>query len=306
MNKIKKIIYNVLRNYVKNYITGNLGKVVEDDEKLTCYINKEKIKKQNYHYTISLFGITENNKRLADAYNLNKPICYIIDGITFKKKNVYIFGYEGCEVIIKNCNFEFGMSGFIHSGKCTLDNTYIRAFSNLSFQAKELAIQNMNSTQLKVLGSKKSISFTANDKLYIINSTIGKEKTKVSLAATNELNIINSKIIGNEILCKSPNIRTDENSSLTASDKVNLEIDDFNAINITTSTIILNNDKISNEKKSVTLKKITDPLALKRLELIKILRKLKNECEQINSEKIKEYKSSLEGQSISKVLKNKY
>ena len=33
MNKIKKIIYNVLRNYVKNYITGNLGKVVEDDEK---------------------------------------------------------------------------------------------------------------------------------------------------------------------------------------------------------------------------------------------------------------------------------
>lgn len=140
------------------------------------------------------------------------------------------------------------MSGYIHSGKCTLNNTYIRAFSNLSFQAKELVIKNMNSTQLKVLGSEKSISFTANDKLYIINSTIGKEKTKVSLAATNELNVINSKIIGNEILCKSPNIRTDENSSLTASDKVNLEIDDFNAINITTSTIILNNDKISNEK----------------------------------------------------------
>ena len=38
MNKFKKTLYDVTRIYAKNYLTGNLGKVVED----ICFNNAKK------------------------------------------------------------------------------------------------------------------------------------------------------------------------------------------------------------------------------------------------------------------------
>ena len=46
MNKLlKKVLYNVTRPYAKKYLTANLVKVIEDDEKITCYVKRSKIKK---------------------------------------------------------------------------------------------------------------------------------------------------------------------------------------------------------------------------------------------------------------------
>ena len=61
--------------------------------------------------------------------------------------------------------------------------------------------------------------------------------------------------------------------------------------------------ELSNEKKSVVFKKITEPLALKRLELVNLLKKVKTQCENINSEKVLEYQEELNVQQVSKVLK---
>ena len=72
MNTFKKVLYNITRPYAKKYLTGNLGKIVEDDEKITCYVKRSKIKKKDYHYTIACFGIGENQEKVAKAYNLNK------------------------------------------------------------------------------------------------------------------------------------------------------------------------------------------------------------------------------------------
>ena len=48
MNKLfKKILYNATRPYAKKYLTGHLGKVVEDNEKITCYVKRSKIKKKS-------------------------------------------------------------------------------------------------------------------------------------------------------------------------------------------------------------------------------------------------------------------
>ena len=40
MNILKKVNYNynMARIYIKKKLTHNLGKVVEDDKKITCYI----------------------------------------------------------------------------------------------------------------------------------------------------------------------------------------------------------------------------------------------------------------------------
>lgn len=90
MNTFKKALYNITRPSAMKYLTGNLGKVVEDDEKITCYVKRSKVKKKDYHYTIACFGIGENQEKVAKAYNLNKPICYVIDGLKFKNiKYIY-------------------------------------------------------------------------------------------------------------------------------------------------------------------------------------------------------------------------
>lgn len=67
------------------------------------------------------FGIGKENEKLANVYKLNKPIWYIFYGIKFNKNMVYIFGYNNCEVIIRNCEFDYGISTSI-SEKCTIDN----------------------------------------------------------------------------------------------------------------------------------------------------------------------------------------
>lgn len=41
INKIKIKLYNILRYYTKKHITGNLGKVVEDKDKIICYVEKK-------------------------------------------------------------------------------------------------------------------------------------------------------------------------------------------------------------------------------------------------------------------------
>lgn len=306
MNKFKKILYIVTRPYAMNYLTGNLGNVVEDEEKLTCYVKRSKVKKKDYNYTIACFGIGENKdrKKIEKAYKLDKPICYVIDGLEFKKHQVYVFGYNDCEVIIKNCSF--GLDLCVHvNGKCTLDNTDIKTFSYLSINANELVVKNMSSDQIEVMGSKSHIGFGASDKIDVIDSNVGNKKKniRVSFTATNGLNISNSNITGKEVECESSVINVDESSSLTATDKVALKTNDFNPININAPIIVLNGEEIANEKETVVFKKITDPLSLKRLELVDLLKRVKNECESINSEKVSEYKEELDVQPISKVLK---
>ena len=307
MNKFKKTLYDITRIYAKNYLTGNLGKVVEDDDKLTCYVKKSKVKSKDYSYTIACFGIGEHEdrKKIAKAYKLDKPIRYVIDGLELNKHKVYIFGYNDCEVIIKNCSF--GLDLCVHvNGKCTLDNTDIKTFSNLSIRAYELIIKNMISDQIEVIGSRShNIGFRATDQIDVIDSSIGNKKknVRISFTATNGLNIANSNITGKEVECESSIINIDNNSSLTATDKVALKTNDFNPINITAPIIVLNGEELVNEKETVVFKKITDPLSLKRLELVNLLKRVKNECESINSEKVSEYKEELDVQPISKVLK---
>lgn len=305
MNKVfNNILYNVTRPWAMKYLTGNLGKVVEDNQKITCYIKRSKVKKENYSYTIACFGVGENRKKIAKIYNLNKPICYVIDNLKFKDHHVYIFGYNNCEVIIKNCDFGLNLNIYVN-GKCVLDNSNITTFSYLSIGADELTIKNMDREQIDVLSTESKIYFGADDKLDIIDSNIGwdNKNINVSLLAGNELNIINSKINGKEVECESKTINVDEKSSLTAADKVKLQTDNFNSINIGAPTIILNGEEILNKKQSVVLQKITEPITFKRLELINLLKKVKSQCEKISIGKVLEYQEELNVKPSSKILK---
>ena len=184
MNRIKKALYDLARNDAKKYLTNNLGIVVEEDDRLICYVEKSRVKKKNYRYTIACLGIGKEKyrKEMAKKFQLDKPICYVIDGLELKRNNVYIFGYDDCEVIIKNCNFELNYFIHIHvNGKCTLDNTDIKPFSHLSINANELIIKNIRDNQIEILDSKSNIGFGAN-RIDVIDSNIGSKKKNIKVS----------------------------------------------------------------------------------------------------------------------------
>lgn len=300
----KQLLKPSQRVKLKKILTHDLGKVVEDDKKLICYVDKSKVKTDKYQSSIACFGIAEKWKKIAKAYNLNKQICYVIDGFEFKEKT-HIYSYFDSEVIIKNCNFKKGV--YIHTdNKCTIDNTNFAFFSYGTIKAKNLIIKNMKDDQIELLGTDCNIYFKADERINIIDSSINTNSnngTVFTYFVAPLINIINSQIKSQLIECKALNTITDENSSLTATVIISLETDDFNSINITAPTILLNNEEISKENDSIILKKITNKLTLKRHELIRTLKNVKKECIRKNSERLSKYKSELESQPIGKTLK---
>lgn len=300
MNKVKKFIYGILRNKLKKEFTNNLGRVVEEDDKLICYV-KRRVKGKS---SICCYGIPNDLKVLAKKFKLDKTICYVLDDIDFSNHKD-ILGYNNCEVIIKNCKFNFGT--FIHiNGKCTLEDTIIKDYNSLSIGADELIIKNMNlNNPYSLAGRHLNMGISAKKSIKIIDSNIGKKdnKIEVDLLSTDDLEIINSKISGNEVECKSNKINIDEKSTLAASDKVDIETEDFNSINVSSPVIILNGEEVHKEKEKVTLKKVTDPLVSKRMELLNILKTIKNNCESVNSQMVLQYQEELNNQTINKTLR---
>ena len=84
---------NFLRYLVMKKITGNLGDIIETDDKIICYIKKLDTK-DDYTYIYNCYGIGERNIKLANKYNLNKQIVYVFEDLDFKRDNVFICGYD--------------------------------------------------------------------------------------------------------------------------------------------------------------------------------------------------------------------
>ena len=304
MGTFKKKLCNIFRNYLKKHFTGNLGRVVEEEDKLVCYVKKRKCKREKYNYIISCFGITEKGQKLASDFKLNKPICYIIDGIKSERKNVYIFGYNDCEIIVRNCKFNWGLDIRVN-GKCTLESTFIREFHLLLISAKEMIIKNMNiNHEMKLAGSNLEIRIGASKKLSIADSNIGEkfDTVEVNVISDNELNMTNSKIMGNEIKVKSSTTEIDDDSSFIALKNANIEIDDFKKLNIDSPSTTFNGKDISEYGKTIKLEKVDDPLKNERLEFLEVLKQVRNNCTENNDEMEKDYKNSLNNKPVSKVL----
>lgn len=305
MNNIKQKLYTIIRNQLKRKFTNYLGRVVEEEDKLICYVNKRNCKKNKFEYIIKCKGIEESNQELAKLYKLDKPICYIIDDLKTAKHRIYVFGYDDCEVIIRNCQFGFDLNVHVNN-KCTIENTHVQAPSSyLSIGATNLIIKNMNIHNELSISLPLHIIFGSAESIEINDSNIGKENenTRVSIISNQVLTIKNSKVSGDAVKFAAKKINADRNSTLIASEKVDLIAEDFNQISITSNNIIFNGKKISNNKKSVVLKKVTDPVKIKQLELINLLKKVKFECEKTNAEESTKYQEKLAQKPISKILK---
>lgn len=291
IKKIKLGIFNILRHYVKSYVTGNLGKVVEKDDYLVCYVKKGKIKNHKFHNYITCPGIKEKDKELAKIYKLYKKVYYIFDDLDFNNNEITIFGYgDNSEIVIKNCKFNYGLT--INAlGNCTVDNCYIASQCNLNFHAKNLTFKNMDvNNTLKYAGFDLQVSFSAEENLSLENCNIGKmnEKIKVFLYSLQNINLFNTKIVADIVKCSTKILDSYNSSSVKAKEKIEIEGEILNNLSMV-APVIVSKDEITS----------------KRIELIDRLKNIRDKCLRINGKKVKKYEKELNNVSVKRVLKNK-
>lgn len=289
IKQIKLGIFKVLRHYVKKYITGNLGKVEEEDGYLVCYVNKRKLKSKKYFQCIYCPGIKESDKELAKVYDLSTKVYYIFENLEFNNNDITIFGYgNNSEIIIKNCKFRYGLSTKI-LGKCVIDNCFITPHYISNLYAKNLIVKNMNIHNEYILaGCNLQIGFSADENLTIENCSIGRmnEKTKVFLISLQKINLFNTKIVVDAIKCNAKEIVASNNSSFKAKEKIEIEGEILNSLTMISPVI-----------------KIKDEITDKRIQLIDTLKNIKDKCININKVKVLEYEKTLNSMPIKKVLK---
>ena len=226
----KKIfMYDYFRNQALSKIVGNLGKVVESDDKIICYVDENKIKRKKSILVIDC----SKKEELCEKYNINKPIYYILEGININENKKLFISGSNCNVIIRNCNFNIDTSIYIE-GKCILDNTYIKSFFITPFYAHELIIKNMN-RRIEDVEPNLVMAFSARDKISVIDSNVGQENCQNSIFfnSKNEINFINSKISGDIIKCTCKKIIMDNTSYIISKNKVYIESKTSTLKNIT-------------------------------------------------------------------------
>ena len=160
IKSITEIIYDMKRENTKRKLTSNLGRVVEEEDKLICYVNKRNLKKEQGKYFLRCWGTKLGAKKLKKYYDLDKPIIYIIDGIDFKFNQVYFFGDKNSLIIIRNCHFALDIC-INTEGNCILDNIYSVSSYYSHIYANELIINDSKMLNRNITNNSHILGISA-------------------------------------------------------------------------------------------------------------------------------------------------
>ena len=276
------IIYNLKRKMLKRKLIGNLGKELETDTKIYSFVKKRKINSLRKDEPILCVGMP--NLSITEKYDLNKRVIYIFNEIDFKDKVVGIFGFNDGDIVIKDCNINNTFYVNVN-GSCLIENCKINSIDGIEILADDLSIKKTDIFN-KNKDNKFEVNITSRNKVDILDSNIGKlnDNTSVKLTSLEKVNMINSTISGDNIIYESNTTEIDLKSLLAANNKIDLKTDDCTK-EISNSKIKMFRSKDLNNM--IETKEINN----KRIDLINVLRNLKNECEKLVSndkESIKE------------------
>lgn len=291
---IIEMFHEIKRKAVKKKITGNLGFVIETEDKLICYVRKEKCGIEISHsgykiYHIDCVDFREKYKELVEKYNLNKQIVYVLDGLTFNRNEIAeITGIENIGIEIKNCKFEFKFK-VMTSGDCSLRNVIIEpiAGSKIYIGAKNITMNNINIQHLDtfdvfafdgfLLQLKAKNSIELKD-LKVGEGILGETRLEVE---SNFINISNSTLRGKNIAIVAKNLQS-ENSLVATSGFTLLDVEEFNELNINSPLIEYNNRLFVYGGKTIYLKPIDKNLDINRRAILSQLRGIKANLEEQN------------------------
>lgn len=287
------ILANLKRKIILKHITGNLGKVVEEEDKIICYI------KQN-----AVNGLTKNLTLLNSTSNkfkehaICKPIHYVFNNLTCTSS---IYGYNNVNVYFNNCNFNY-CDNIDIDGSCHIESSQFNSSIGFRIYANNLTIK---SSDINPLGYKSFI-ISADQKLEIQNITTGENKpyrclNKINIYSMDNTIVKDATINCTNICINSPKL-TLLNSSINAMNEANIHSNNISGLLIDAKNLSCNDILIDHNEKILINKKIT-PLSKNRDKLIETLKLIKNKCESLNNEEINSITTKIKNKPISKVLK---
>ena len=313
----KKFIYNKARKmYLKQSIC-NIGKIVEEEDKIICYVEQKKLdryKGKHRVHALMLNGmntVNEESRKIVEGFKLDKPVYYVFENIDFK--GAIKFSSRWSNVIFKNCIFEKNI-GIIWADSLTFENNmYSDLFSGYYHgdcfftgnQIKEITF--INDNFVNSCPNHHPAKFGMNiscGTIKFINSKIDAEYPGKIIIKAKKTSIINSDINSSEIYIDSNSIDYSD-SLIVANNGVMIENAncDFNG-EIKSPVICYNGVDLSkkdDQDQDISIEESN--LKTSRIVLIETLRKISNNCKYTNQDRIQKIKNNLEKQNIMKVLK---
>jgi len=317
-NRAKKKIYNEARNAYLRKSICNIGRIVETEDKIICYVEQEaldKYKGNSPSYDLMLRGmnvVTDGIREITEAFGLDKEVDYIFDGIKFDTG--LQFTSTWCNVIFKNCIFNKNI-GIIWGREITFENNkYTDDFDvyflgNCFFTAnmvKKLTFINENFVNSSTYVYSKPVfgmKIDAREVEFIDSIVVCQNTGGVKIDAVNT-RLENSAFIGEIIIIKSTSIKSN-NTSITAKKIASIENSscDFDG-EVKASRVVYNGVLLStNDNVKINVNEENSKLIQARRKLVQELRKIRDICSNVNEQKLQIVRDELNSQSVSKVLK---
>lgn len=225
-DKIKMYNYYKERDDLLRKSIANIGEIIEYEDKIVCNVSQVFIDEYK-NKLLELNGmclIDEDNKKVLDSYNLNKPVYYIFDGLKFYPG--FNFCSRWANVIFKNCIFDKGISIQWADNVIFENNTYLDYYSGY-YYGGDCFLWGRNIIKLTLINDN------------FVNSEKRNHPTKFGIS----LEVGTLEIINSEINCKYPgsiNIEAEKaiiNDSFIDVDELCLDSD---SIDFSDSFIIAN------------------------------------------------------------------
>ena len=309
-----KKINELKREKAIKKITGNLGYVIGDGDRLICYVKRERIFKQdrfpNELYVISLRDYKKENMDLVEKYDLNKEIVYVLDGLTFgKREPVVIEDYDNIfEVEIKNCRFDDGLA-ISKPKKCTIRNTVSSNdyfISENIIKADELIMDNVGININDRVHLLNEVTICASNLLKIMNSQIKADTCRIGSIKTKKLCIENSTLEARSNIYINARNLISKNSKAISNHRINVFVKFYDkacGLLLNASYIYVNDVLLRKEDNGVSiyLRPLND-LDKQRKVLINCLKEIKDNFEEKRDETLIRVKENYNSQPVGKVL----
>ena len=318
---ISKKIYDKLRQEYLKYYISNIGRIVEEEDKIICYVDQkslEKYKGNNPIYELKLYGmnqVTDGIKEQVKKLGLDKPVYYIFDGINFNTAVKLVSRWA--TIVFKNCTFNKGINVLWCDNIVFENNKYID-WANIYFtsdifmninRVNELTFINeefKNSYEYtKIYDTNFGMRLNAK-RLNITNCIFGDATTTRINITSEETRLYNSNLKAKEIHLNSESIKS-ENSTFMASDGIEIDNQNSDFNSIVYAPIVFYNGIVL-EGKNNNVHEVNSANALlndARKEFLTKLYEVYNQCRYINNQKLENLKTKLEKQQVLKLLKKK-
>lgn len=286
MVKFREEYNKLMRNYELKRITGNLGNVVEEDDKIVCFLFK--FNSENEVIDLLNYDSIKRNKK----HGISKPIYYVLDGINFDDETK-IIGHDGVNVIINNCKLPHCI---MIDGNCQINNCNYKSSMECNISAGDLKLKDC---EINSRGFLRVVGLT---NLQVLNTSINNYGGNIILHSLNNI-LFDSSRVYSSIVLSFLSLEISSNNSTFASSKVEIISDYFNTLDITAGSVECNGKLVGRGRIGVSRE--NTPLSTERQKLIAVLNNIYNKCDTTREEILRRVSSDVYNSSISRVLNKK-